>query len=119
MPPVMRSSGRLRTNRGWRIRIQSGYWELEHRMVIESILGRQLRPSERVSHRNNRPENLFISSLPRSNPWIDCACGCGMRRRTFDFDNDRRPRRFVAGHNTRVSHPRWSKRRRAISEAAS
>lgn len=126
MPAVMRSGGRLKTNRGWMVRIRVGFWDLEHRIVIEKTLGRALRPNERVSHRNgdlydNRPENLFISSRPKFNPWIDCACGCGMRRRTFDLANrnGREPRRFISGHNTRISHPRWSKRPLRLIEATS
>jgi hypothetical protein len=42
-------------------------WPLEHRMVMEQMLGRQLHPDESVHHRNgdrqdNRPENLELWS---------------------------------------------------------
>lgn len=42
----------------------------EHRLIVETIIGRPLRPGEKVFHRNgdkgdNRPENLRLQFNPR------------------------------------------------------
>ena len=52
--------------RGWLVRQPpNGKWEVEHRSIMEQILGRSLTPGEVVHHKdsnvfNNNPENLQI-----------------------------------------------------------
>lgn len=50
-----------------------GGWVLQHRHVMELILGRTLEPHERVHHRNgiradNRPENLELWKVTKKDP---------------------------------------------------
>ena len=92
----------------------------EHRLVAEQKLGRRLEPGELVHHKdenkqNNHPDNLEVvasnaehfvhhrkagsnKQLPgEPNPEIECACGCGTR--FPKYDESRRPRLYVSGHN--------------------
>ena len=44
---------------------QGGKWSMQHRIVMERAIGRKIRESERVHHKNgerddNRPENLEL-----------------------------------------------------------
>lgn len=95
----------------------------EHRIVAESIIGRQLLPGEIVHHvdgdkQNNTPSNLrvvngnaehFLHHRKRSdlqmpkehNITIACECGCGAKLAKFDCCG--RPRRFISGHNPQKS----------------
>lgn len=57
---------RHRTHDGYiTVRVRSGCWEGEHRLVLARMLDRPLRPGETAHHRNgkrddNRPENLEL-----------------------------------------------------------
>jgi hypothetical protein len=94
----------------------------EHRLVAEQMIGRPLRPGEVPHHKNhdktdNRPENLEVTTraghgvlhrrksgrrIPgQDNAPVGCECGCG--ESFLRFDDDKRPRRFISGHNL---HPR-------------
>jgi hypothetical protein len=94
----------------------------EHRLIASGMIGRWLKPSELVHHRdgnkqNNHPANLDVKAsnaehylehrkpreyqlrLPgEGNPLIACACGCGSTFEKFDYQG--RPRRYLPGHNT-------------------
>ncbi len=96
----------------------------EHRLVAEKKIGRRLRKGEVAYHRdlnkrNNKPRNILVGTkldaallrrrggkalrMPgERNPVIRCACGCGGRFRKFD--DVRRGRRFITGHNLRRSN---------------
>lgn len=76
---------------GYKMIFVNGKYKFEHRIVIESMIGRNLSPDERVHHidgnkLNNSPSNLAIMSksehsklesnrywTPRKNP--PCKCG--------------------------------------------
>jgi hypothetical protein len=98
----------------------------EHRLVAEEKLGRRLKREEVIHHLNhdksdNRPENIEVMPsrahhhvehrsvhsrtrlrMPgEPNLQIACACGCG--ERFPKFDSNKRPRRFVSGHNGGIS----------------
>ena len=102
----------------------------EHRIKAQEALGRALIGKEEVHHddratSNNDPSNLVVCAgraehgvyhrKPRSNkqlpgednPVLECACGCGA---TFlKYDRWKRPRLFVAGHNTtHDENGRWT-----------
>lgn len=80
--------GRVLVNGYVNVRIGSDYF-LEHRLVMEKFLGRKLRSSEHVHHKNqnrsdNRVRNLEILSASehqkihaRRSPRIEVVCNCG------------------------------------------
>lgn len=50
-----------------------GKWMMQHRLVMEGVLGRKLDPNERIHHKNgvrddNRPENLELWGLDHKDP---------------------------------------------------
>lgn len=56
---------RINSNGYVLVQMENGFWELEHRLVLEGVLGRLLVPGESVHHRNgrtvdNRPKNLEL-----------------------------------------------------------
>lgn len=62
----------------WRILVAVGRWRLEHRYVMEQILGRKLGKRERVHHKNgnrgdNRPDNLELWKLKKDCPGVRAA----------------------------------------------
>lgn len=67
-------TGRTRSAHGYvLIRQPDGRKKLEHRLVMEQMLGRELGPKERVHHKNgvrddNRPENLELWVLKGKDP---------------------------------------------------
>lgn len=75
----------------------------EHRLVMESVLGRPLVANERVRHldndgSNNDPSNLELLRFTDRTERTACACGCGTE--FLRFDSGGRERRYVSGHNT-------------------
>lgn len=94
----------------------------EHRVVAEALMGRRLRAGEQVHHidgnkQNNSPANVEVTTsrahhgvrhrrpasrrrLPgEANLSIECGCGASFNK----YDELGRPRRFVSGHNMRLS----------------
>jgi len=90
--------GRYYDNQGYvRVKVD-GVLRLEHRVVMEKVLGRKLADDEVVHHRNekkddNRPENLEVmtnvehsTSHAKRTPPIEVvcpACGVTFARRAF------------------------------------
>lgn len=65
---------------GYRVVGKPGQLKLEHRVLMEQLLGRPLEPHENIHHRNgvrddNRPENLELwsTSQPKGQRWQDKA----------------------------------------------
>jgi len=94
----------------------------EHRLIVEKIIGRDLRKNEKIHHidgnkENNEPSNLTVVNgnaqhyvfhrekgcarrLPsENNPVVECECGCEAPFKKYDRWG--RPRRYVSGHNPR------------------
>jgi hypothetical protein len=96
----------------------------EHRLVAEKILGRRLKGTEIIHHKdgnktNNSPDNLEIldkrehrnhhrikkrtnalRTANETNPLVSCLCGCGGMLRKYDRLG--RPRFFKNGHNMKM-----------------
>lgn len=69
----VKSDGWHYTTAGYRAKKTNGQHMLEHRVVMEEVLGRQLEAHERVHHKNgvrddNRPENLELWTVRRKDP---------------------------------------------------
>jgi len=108
-----------------KVKLSDNKWEWEHRLVVQSVLGRPLSHGEEVHHLNgvrcdNRPENLVVVPskgahrllerranhyrravrLPgEPNPVVPCACGCGSMILRYDKNN--RVKRYAPNHNGR------------------
>lgn len=107
-------------------------WALEHRVIMSDSLGRPLKRDETVHHKdgnssNNEFDNLELLTTTQHtrihrgnpeyrqegepNPIIDCGCGCGQKLEKYD--NRRRPRRFLHGHNSGGGAPPGERHGRA------
>ena len=119
--------GRIQTAHGYiLIRVGLGHpladcrgYAYEHRLVVSQILGRWIKPNEKVHHKdtnrlNNIAENLLIVSSNAEhyyyhrknqnrrkpgemNVAVLCRCNCGGTLSTYDKWG--RPRKYISGHN--------------------
>ena len=73
VPRPRSPDGFYTTADGYRARKVDGVQVMQHRLVMERVLGRKLDPRERVHHKNgvrsdNRPENLELWSVDHKDP---------------------------------------------------
>lgn len=92
---------------------------LEHRYVMEQILGRPLRSDEHVHHRdhnglNNDPANLEVVTVPehaQRHTWRPVTKTCAICRATFTPHKTKRARAQTCGKPSCAATLRWETRR--------
>lgn len=124
-------TGRYTDKRGyvWVVIPGTGKKRQEHRVVMESILGRGLLSNERVHHisgekNDNRPENLMLMDVRQHNHLhrppliipeisVECACGCGTKINKFDARG--RERKYLSpSHAWKKPHGRGNPNRKKV-----
>lgn len=71
---TMKSQGAVsKHSSGYTVQKVGAAWVMQHRLVMEDVLGRKLLPKERVHHKNgvrddNRPENLELWTVDHKDP---------------------------------------------------